>query len=967
LALNRDIIEEIKRANPIEDVIQQFIDTHSLPVNTNGSGIFTHHHFWKDDPNPGTALWVTPSNQLWSCFSCKQGGDVIHLVQSFLYGPDYEPRNYGQLVQSLHWLADRVGIPFEAPEEEDTDLAELRILYSIYGDFIDYCVKNSFSINKAQEIYELIDQRYPLNQETIEKFRICYFDRKWTQPFYNKLLEKYTHEELIGSGLFQQYKENINCIFQNRLIIPYIQNGDVVYMIGRETVHSSWEDENGIKKNYDGGKKFKKLSVYDESKVYTHHISKHVRNDYIFGSDFIKKGQDLLITEGIGDCLVLLQAGYNAISPVTVSFKNEMLEPVSSKLKRVRQIYICNDNELSEAGAKGALRMYDFFLSKGMDAKVVELPLEDGETHKDVAEYFQKHSVEDFKELLESSKSALDMQIETITPASHKLDVQKVWEKILNLDSFERDMKAESLAKKLGKRVKALKEWFGSSASGPLTSKMVFEAPARLIPAQDFKLDEFGTKRAYSCVWVPVQIDSLGNDPTIENHPHLIEMEYGVEGKLDKKIIDLNETPINPLDMQRIPDEALTFDRWRLDTKYPYSVGNFISAKSNLKPDVDAVFHSLYEIFDNYFWYPRESEKLIQTLYIMLSYFYQMFSAVPGLHMTGPKDSGKTNAMKIALWTAFNAFKVVSVKESFLFRTAHATSGVFIVDEAEKLTGEEKIGNWDDVMTLLRARYKQGDCVPRQHKDPEGKFITIMYDTYGPTYVGSISHLEDALASRMIIIECLTKDDLSDLKNFTNDEWEIQVKCADIKDKMYTLMMLDFPRVMAAHEIIKKDPRVQKIRNREWEKWRPLLTIAQWIDMSAKHTNKKLVDQLIEIQEYKQQLRKNAESSNNKELILLEIMLDILVNREGSSHNFKVLDIGDGNQSVAADQFYNKINEKLRAMSIQRQFDMQSKSLFDNALRKNQIWQVGDGKIEKGRIIINTIRLEEAINRLKLG
>lgn len=976
MKFNKDLIEQIKAANPIEDIVQQFMDEYGGPIKHVAGEIHAHHHIWDLKSDAGTGLYVTPGNQMWHCFSCKKGGDVIHLVQSFLFGYDYEQRNIPQFVSAISWLADRAGIPFNAPEDDDPEFAERQIIYSIYNDFITYCEKNStrnLNPDKMMEYINLVMERYPLTQEMILRSRICYFDRKWTGPFWNKMLEKYTKEELLGSGLWRINRKNeVNCLFQNRLIIPYLQRGEVVYMIGRETKFSWYEDQStGEKKNFDGGKKFKKIPIYVEDKDYTHSISKLVRNDYVFGVDTIKKGEDLIITEGIGDCLVLHQQGYRAISPVTVSFKNEMLEPVANRLKSVRQIYICNDTEISESGKTGALRMYNFFISKGIDAKIIELPLEEGETHKDVAEFFEKHNNDEFKTLIQNAKSAIDIEIEKITPQSHRLDVQKLWEKILNLDSFNKDMKAEELAKRLGKRAKTLKDWFGDGKKGALTSKMVFEAPAKIVPSQYFRIDDTGLKTAYTTVWVPVEVKGIDDETKVENRPHLLEVEYNSEGQCDKRIRDLTVEPLNPVDMLRLPDEVLTFDRWRLSTRYPFSVGNFMTIKNAPKPEVEAVYHSLYQIFDDYFWYPNDYEKIIQTLYIMLTYFYQLFPAIPGLHMTGPKNSGKSNAMMIALWTAFNAFKIVSVKESFLFRTAHTTGGCFIVDEAEKFTGEEKHKDNDEVLQLLRARYKNGDAVPRQRKVLDGDFKTELFETYGPTYIGSINPLEDAMSSRMIILECLTKDNLDSLKNFTNDNIEIKNKCADIKDKMYVLMMLDFPRVLAADKIIieqnKSGGKLYHIKNREWEKWRPILTIAQWVDMSSKHTSIKIVDALIKIQKDKETLRKNSEMSMNHELVVLEIMYDILVNRKGVSNNFKILDIGNGNVSVPADGFYSKINEQMRAMSIQKHFDMQYKAHFDNILRKTQVWQLGDGVVDKGKITINVERLNSAINRLKAG
>jgi DNA primase len=972
MKLTKDFINQIKDANPIEEVVQQFMDDHGLPLQRSGGAIHAHHHIWRHASNPGTALYVTSSNQMWFCFSCQKGGDVIHLVQSFLYGEDYNLRDVTQLKKAIQWLADRCNISYSELDDFDPDYLELSILYNIYGDFIDYCVKNAFSPKRAEETYALIHERYPLTDETIKQFRVCYFDRKWTSAFYKKMLEKYSATELIGSGLWQDRNGEISCTFQNRIIIPYLQGGNVVYLIGRETKNSGYTDEQGTWYNYDFGKKFKKLPEYDPERPNTHCLSKLIRNDYVFGHDAIKKGQDVIITEGVGDCLVLLQAGYNAISPVTTSFKNEMLEPVSRKLASARRIYICNDNEESEGGTKGAFKMHNFFLGKGLDAKIVTLPRPEGISKIDVADYFREHTATDFDELLSRAESIIELEIQKLSPSSPKLDVERVWDKILNLDSFERDTYQERLAKQIGKKsAKKLQEWFGSHKQSAVIENLVFDVSKTIVPAMDLARDELGTKTLYTTIYIPVRSEDVDGTESEEIRPHLFKMEVPVDGKYQWKLQDLAREPLSAHEMGRLPDPTVTFNRWRLSEKYPYSFGNFIKAlranQAPSRPEPDAVFHQLFKLFDTYFWYPHDYEKLIQTLYILMTYFFQLFPALPGLHLTGPPNSGKSNSMKIAQYTAFNAVYSLNVKEAFMFRWAHETLMTCIIDENEKLTGEEASGKNDEILALLRSRYKKGASVPRTEKQGDtGHYHTKLYETYGPTYIGCIAHLENALATRMIIIECLTKDNLDSIKSFSSHEEDIQQECQEIMDKLYTLMCLDFHKVWHCYNLVKQDPRLKHIKNREEEKWFPLFTIALWIDMSAKHTKKSLFDELIPVQKEKEQLRRDAEISNNKELVVLEMVYDILVNRKGQDNRFKVLDIGDGQISVPTDAFFSKLNEVMKLMSLQKYYDMHSRPNFENILRKTQVWGLGEGiPNAAGRIVINTKKVLAAINRIK--
>lgn len=975
MKFTKDFIETLKQNSPIDLIAQEKMLETGHSFSAKGGGIFCHHHIWKTDPNPGEALYITTHDQRWYCFSCKQGGDVISLVQSFMFGEEYDNRNYGQFAKAVNALSERAGIQCEDEGELDIDYQETRILYQLYADFIEYCIKNT-DHRMPNQLIEMVQNLYPLSEDTIKKFKITYFDKDWTKPFYDKLREKYTKNELIGSGLFKEYKGEIQATFQNRILIPYFQYGDIVDVIGRQTVHSgnsSELDDGSIKQfNYDGGGKFKKLPVYSEEKHPD--ISPHRKQNGIFGVDSLKRGKDLIITEGIGDCIVLLQEGFNAISPVTTSFKNEMLEPVSRKLSSVRQVYIANDNEVSEAGRQGSERMYNFFATKGIDARIVVLPRPEGCPKVDVASFFAstENAINEFKELLSTAKSFIEFDIEKLNPDSNKYDVQLVWDKIINLSPFDKDTYQEKLAKQIGKTITKLQKMFRDrKISSDTEETMVFEVENPIIPALDFRVDPLThTRSVYTTVIIPVETMD-DNKKVLLDRFFLLQTDTTIDGKQTfHKPRDMEKDPLTPIEMKRMPDPYIVSNRWHLSKKYPFGLENFLAGNPPTRVSAESIFLRIYNLFDTYFWYQRQKDEiLIQTLYIFLTYFFQMFHAVPLMYLSGPKNSGKTNAVKLSRYLSFNSTVVINPTDSFIFRSVHNTRTTLFIDETEELNPNSNSEKWANIKTLLRARYKEGSTVPRNEKVVD-TFMPTYFDVFGTTYISCISNIEDALQSRTINIECLTKEADIMLPDFTKNEEKIKLECELIRDELYFLLMTEYHNIMRIKDMLIDDPRLSKIVNREGEKWFPLFVIAQYIDSISKNTTVKIFDELIEIQKHKEKIRRQAEISNNEIIRVLNTIKDMLI-QPMNSQNLKRMQLDTSNpkqMTIQVDAFYQHINKRMQDANYLKHFETNYRSYYENILRKTQVWRIDEGLADdKSMIMIDIERLESAINRLQSG
>jgi DNA primase len=179
--------------------------------------------------------------------------------------------------------------------------------------------------------------------------------------------QKFTKRELAATGAFGVTgQDNLFPFFDKRMIFPYWSRGRVVFMIGRKTPKTpdnKWEQG-----------KYKKLPVYDEHQ--RPHIAPFINNAVLFNEDaLLSKPDRIIITEGVTDCIALMEKGFPVISPVTVRIRGEDWKRLIPKLRNIKTVYICQDNEISEAGLNGALKTARTLAEHQIETKVVTLPL----------------------------------------------------------------------------------------------------------------------------------------------------------------------------------------------------------------------------------------------------------------------------------------------------------------------------------------------------------------------------------------------------------------------------------------------------------------------------------------------------------------------------------------------------------------------------------------------------------------
>ena len=107
---SEDIIDEIRNANDIVDVISQYV-----VLKRSGRNFFGLCPFHKEK---SPSFSVSPDKQIFHCFGCGVGGNVIHFISKI--------ENIS-FIESLQILAEKANITLPTLENsEDTKTLELK-------------------------------------------------------------------------------------------------------------------------------------------------------------------------------------------------------------------------------------------------------------------------------------------------------------------------------------------------------------------------------------------------------------------------------------------------------------------------------------------------------------------------------------------------------------------------------------------------------------------------------------------------------------------------------------------------------------------------------------------------------------------------------------------------------------------------------------------------------------------------
>jgi hypothetical protein len=130
----------------------------------------------------------------------------------------------------------------------------------------------------------------------------------------------------------------------------------------------------------------------------------------------------------------------------------------------------------------------------------------------------------------------------------------------------------------------------------------------------------------------------------------------------------------------------------------------------------------------------------VSTLYVLHTWIYERFKAVPYLRFCGLPQTGKTRGIEVISSMCYHPHSISgSITTAPIFRTIEASGGTTIIDEAD--FRDSDVGS--DVMKILNCGYSQGQPVSRVEKDRGGQFVPRLYEVFGPKIIGGRERFKD--------------------------------------------------------------------------------------------------------------------------------------------------------------------------------------------------------------------------------
>lgn len=361
-----ELIEEVRTRNDIVEVISGYVRLQKK--GSNYFGLCPFHN----EKSPSFS--VSPGKQMYYCFGCGAGGNVITFLM------EYENQTFPEAVRTL---AQRAGIALpEADDSKEARQADSRRakLLEINKEAAKYFYYQ-LRTERGSVGMEYLRKR-ELSDETMNHFGLGYAN-KYSNDLIQYLKSKGYSEDLIrDAGLCNvDEKHGIYDKFWNRVMFPIQDINHRVIGFGGRVMG-------------DGKPKYlnsPETEIFDKS-----------RN--LYGLNFARTSRkgNVILCEGYMDVIAMHQAGFTqAVASLGTAFTSGQ----ASLLRRyANEILLSYDSD--GAGVNAALRAIGILKEAGMTGRVINL-----EPYKDPDEFIKALGGDEFQKRLDHAENSFFFEL----------------------------------------------------------------------------------------------------------------------------------------------------------------------------------------------------------------------------------------------------------------------------------------------------------------------------------------------------------------------------------------------------------------------------------------------------------------------------------------------------------------------------------------------------------------------------
>ena len=396
-------IIEIREASDIVDLISGY-----LTLKKKGKNFFGLCPF-HNEKTPSFS--VDPTKQMYHCFGCHKGGNVI----TFLI--DYEKMTF---IESVEFLADKAGIQLPKKNISNELSQEKESLYFANKFAANFFFNNLMSENGKDAKNYLLKRGF--TESIIRSFGIGYAKIEWDGLIKAARKKFINIETLCKAGLVIK-KDNNRYYdrFRGRIMIPIINLSKKVVGFGGRILIDD--------------KKSPKYINSPETPIYQ-------KGYLLYGlfrtRDSIREKDEALFVEGYTDLISLYKSDIkNVVATLGTSLTIKQAQLIKRYTEKVILLY---DSDI--AGSTASMRGADIFLNSGLNVKIAILP-----KGHDPDSYIIANGVEAFNKLIKNAVSVVQFKIKKLTNQD-SLDRSKIIHLTLESIAKIKDSIKKSLALK---------------------------------------------------------------------------------------------------------------------------------------------------------------------------------------------------------------------------------------------------------------------------------------------------------------------------------------------------------------------------------------------------------------------------------------------------------------------------------------------------------------------------------------
>ncbi len=330
---------------------------------------------------------VNPEKQIFHCFGCGVGGNVI----TFLMKQDR--LEFPEAVKILAQKANII-LPEDNAQSQPNSNQNLRNAILKINELAAQYFHNillSEKTKSAQEAREYLKQR-KVSLQTVKDFQLGYALDEW-DGLYSYLRKKEIPIELIEkSGLVIAREKNQGFYdrFRNRIIFPIL-------------------DQRGQCRAF-GGRILEKLDTLDNKSakyINSPETDVYTKGHYLYGlplsKNAIVQNDSAVIVEGYMDCLMPYQHGVtNIVASLGTALTTDQIRLLRRYTHNVIFLF-----DMDPAGQNAMMRSFDTLVEEALTVKVATL-----KEGSDPDSFIKENGIDAFKERLEKAQDLFDYKLD---------------------------------------------------------------------------------------------------------------------------------------------------------------------------------------------------------------------------------------------------------------------------------------------------------------------------------------------------------------------------------------------------------------------------------------------------------------------------------------------------------------------------------------------------------------------------